>query len=145
MKDIAIRVPVAGCLGGLIYQTFVWIFNIVGIAKITPFQVGAYMLIKPGSDIITLSAQLLGTVQHFSNSIFLALIVAYIIDLMCSDYFMIKGLAFGGIVYFILYGVIGRFIFPVSLLQPDLTTSTIFMLGNLLYGLTVATVLRAFS
>jgi len=55
MKDIAIRASVAGFLGGLIYQTFVWIFNIVGIAKITPFQVGAYMLIKPGSDITTLS------------------------------------------------------------------------------------------
>jgi len=64
---------------------------------------------------------------------------------MGFDYFKIKGLTFGGIIYFILYGVIGRFIIPVSLLQPDLTTSTIFMLGNLLYGLTVATVLRAFS
>jgi len=113
MKDIVIRASIAGCLGGLIYQTFVWIFYLLGFAKITPLHVSAYMLIKPGADITTFSTQLLGTVQHFSNSILLALIVAYIFELIGFDFFIIKGIAFGGIIYFILYGVIGRFIIPI--------------------------------
>ncbi len=145
MKDIVIRSSIAGCLGGLIYQIFVWVFYLFGIAKITPYQVGAYMLVQPASDHTMLFNQLLGSVQHFSNSIFFAFIAASISKLIGLDYFILKGLAFGAILYFILYGVIGRFIMPVSLLQPDVGTSVIFLIGNLLYGLTVATVFTSLS
>jgi hypothetical protein len=137
MKDIVVRSTVAGCIGGLIYQVFVWIFNFIGIAKITPFQIGAYMLVKPGSDYTMVLNQLLGSVQHFSNSILLAFIAASLSQLIGLDYYLLKGVAFGAILYFIIYGVIGRFIIPVSLLQPDIATSTIYLFGNLLYGLAV--------
>jgi len=143
MKDIFIRSSIAGCLGGLIYQVFVWIFYLLNIAKITPFQIGAYMLVKPGSDFTMLLNQLLGSVQHFTNCIILAFIAAAIAELIGLDHFILKGVAYGGILYFLIYGVIGRYIIPVSLLQPDLATSTTFLAGNLLYGLTVVSVLAA--
>lgn len=143
MKNIFIRSSIAGCLGGLIYQVFVWIFYLLDIAKITPFQIGAYMLVKPGSDFTMPLNQLLGSVQHFSNSIILAFIPAAIADYIGLDHFIFKGVVYGGIIYFLIYGVIGRYIIPVSLLQPDLATSATFLAGNLLYSLTVTSVLAA--
>ncbi|NLM21018.1 MAG: hypothetical protein GX207_04635 [Peptococcaceae bacterium] len=145
MKDIFIRSLIAGCLGGLIYQMFVWVFYLFDLAKITPFQIGAYMLVKPGSDFTMIFNQLLGSVQHFSNSILIAFVIAAIAERIGLDHFILKGTALGGILYFIIYGVVGRYIIPVSLLQPDLVTSTIFLAGNLLYGLTVVSVLATLN
>lgn len=140
MRDSAVKGILSGVAGGIAYQVFVWVFYLLGIADITPFQVGAYILIKPGLDITTLSAQALGMVQHFANSCILGLIAVLVIRWLGSDYLWIKGVSYGAVIYFLLYGVIARTIIPVRVLQPNLSTSAVFLFGNLAFGVTTTLV-----
>ncbi|MBS4025893.1 MAG: hypothetical protein KGZ96_09495 [Clostridia bacterium] len=144
-KDTTVFGVLAGVLGGTAYQGFVWIFYLIRIAKITPYQIGAYVLIKPGLDITSFSAQLLGMVQHYANSALLAIIALYLLRLMGTDYAWLKGLSFGGVIYFLLYGVIAKAVVPVGILQPDLSTSAVFMFGNLIFGLVTVLTLVYYS
>lgn len=66
MRDSMVAGVLAGIAGGLFYQIFVWISYLMGIAKITPFQLSAYVLIKPGLGISSLPAQGLGMALHFA-------------------------------------------------------------------------------
>lgn len=75
-------------------------------------------------------------IQHFANCALVALIGIYFIRLVGNDYLWIKGIAYGAVIYYIIYGGIAKFVIPANILQPDLITSTIFMIGNLIFGLT---------
>jgi len=114
MRDSAIKGLFSGIAGGIAYQVFVWVFYLWNIANITPFQLGAYILIPPGSDITTLSAQGLGMIQHFANSSLLGLIAVFLLRLFGNDYIWIKGVSYGAVLYFLIYGVIAKAIIPVS-------------------------------
>ena len=139
--SIAIR---SGLLGGLAYQVFGWVFKQAGLAKITPFEVGAYTLLKPGSDIFSIQAQALGSVQHFANSVLIATMILYIIKLMDSNYTALNGVFAGIIIYFLLYGVIAKLVVPVDILQPDYSTSVVFLFGNIVYGIVANVVLSRY-
>ncbi len=142
-KDSIVLSVLAGILGGTAYQVFVWIFYLMGIAKITPYQLGAYVLIKPGLDITLLSSQLLGMVQHYAISTLIAFIALQFLRFIGTDNAYLKGLSAGAIIYFLVYGLLAKAVVPVSILQPDFATSTIFMFGNLIFGLvTVLTIVK---
>lgn len=145
-KDTAVLGILTGILGGTAYHIFVWVFYLIGIAKITPYQLGAYVLIRPGLDITSLSAQLLGMIQHYGNSIVIAFATLYFIRKVGTDYAWLKGLALGIIVYFLLYGMLAKTVIPVSILQPDFATSVVYMFGNLIFGIvTVLSLVRLSS
>ncbi len=56
----------SGIVGGLVFHVFIWMFYVVlGIADVTPSLLGAYIAIKPGPEIATLSAQAIGMVVQF--------------------------------------------------------------------------------
>ncbi len=136
-RDTAVLGIVAGILGGTVYQVFIWMFYLMGFAKITPFQLGAYISVKPGSDITLLSAQLLGMVQHYSLSILVAVIALYLLRQIGIDHAWLKGLALGAIINLFIYGLTAKAVIPVSVLQPDLATSTIYMFAHLIFGLVI--------
>jgi len=135
MRDSALTGIIAGVIGGIAYQSFMYVFYLVGISETTPFHLGAYILLRPGLDISAVPAQALGMVQHLANSSLLGLIAVYLLRYMGTDYLWLKGLAFGGVIYFLIYGVIAKAVIPVHILQPNLSTSTAYMFGNLLFGL----------
>jgi len=140
MRDTAVKGLIAGIAGGLFFQVFVWIFYLMGIAASTPFRLGAYILIRPGLDIGSLPAQGLGAVQHFALSALLGVITVYILRLMGPDFSGVKGLVFGGLIYFLVYGVLAKAVIPVQILQPNLATSIVYLFGNLFFGLTTTSV-----
>lgn len=145
-KDTFVIGVIAGIVGGTVYQGFVWVFYLIGIAKITPYHLGAYILIKPGSDITSISSQLLGMVQHYALSVLFAVIALYLLRIMGTDYAWLKGLFWGAIIYFLVYGLLAKAVIPVGILQPDLVTSTIFMFGNVIFGVvTVLTLVKYFD
>lgn len=136
MRDSVVKGVFAGVAGGMFYQIFVWIFNMMGIAATTPFQLGAYVLVKPGLDISSLPAQGLGAVQHFALASLLGVIILYLLRFIGTDFLGIKGLFYGGTVYFLIYGLLAKTVIPVNILQPDLATSVVYLFGNLFFGLT---------
>lgn len=144
-KDTAITAIISGGIAGLVYQGFVWLFYIFGVAKINPFQIGAYVMVQPGVDITSIPAQALGFVQHTVHSIFLAAIAIYVLRLIGLDHWFLKGLAFGGLLYFFLYGIASRFVIPPSIYQPDVATSTVFLFGNLIFGLVSVYIINQLS
>lgn len=142
--DTAVVGVLAGVLGGTTHQLFMWVFYLMKIAKITPFQLGAYVAIKPGLDITSIPAQLLGMLQHYALSTIIAVIAFYCLQKIGTDYLLFKGFVFGLAVYFLVYGWLAKTVIPVEVLQPDLATSVVYLLGNLIYGITMTICLAKF-
>ena len=140
-SDTAVLGVITALVGGTAYQVFVWFFYLLGIAKITPFQIGAYIFIRPGLDFTSLPAQLLGMVQHYSLSTILAFITSYCLQKIGTDYLLLKGLLLGITIYFLFFGVLAKFVVPVEILQPDFATSVVYLFGNLVFGIAASQVL----
>ncbi len=136
MRDTVLAGTFAGIAGGLFYQVFVWVLLLSGIAQTTPFRLGAYVLVRPGVNLSSLPAQGLGAAQHFALASLFGIIIVYLLRLVGTDFLAVKGLVYGGIIYFLIYGVLAKAVIPVHILQPDLTTSIVHLFGNLFFGLT---------
>lgn len=141
MRDSIFAGVVAGIVGGTLDQAIVWALSLLGIAKVTPLQLGAYVVTRPGTDITALPAQALGAVPHYALSFLFGVIGVLMLRRFGTDHLGIKGLTYGAVVYFLAYSLVGRATFPVPLLQPDPATSVAFLFGNLAFGL--ATVFTA--
>ena len=75
-SDTAVLGVITALVGGTAYQVFVWFFYLLGIAKITPFQIGAYIFIRPGLTSLHCPPNCY-MVQHYSLSTILAFITSY--------------------------------------------------------------------
>jgi len=143
-SDTAVVGVLAGIVGGTAHQLFMWVFYLMGTAKITAFQLGAYVAIKPGLDITSIPAQLLGMLQHYALSTILAVFAFYCLQKIGTDYLLLKGLLFGVAVHFIVYGWLAKTAIPVDILQPDFATSVVFLFSHLVFGVaSVLTLVKA--
>lgn len=135
MRDSAVTGLISGIVGGIVHQVFIWTFYSLGIADVTPSLLGAYIAVKPGADITSLSAQTIGMVVHLTTSISLGVIAVYLIRLMGDDYLWVKGVAYGAVIYLLLWGAIAKLVVPVQVLQPNLATSGVFLVSHLIFGM----------
>lgn len=144
-SDTATLGVLAGVVGGTVHQALVWLFYLMGIAKITPYQLGAYVVIKPGLDITSFSAQLLGMLQHYALSTIVAIIMLYCLQQIGTDFLLLKGFLFGLALYFLIYGWLAKTVIPVDVLQPDFATSVVYLFGNLIFGIVATLTLARFA
>ncbi len=63
------------------------------------------------------------------------MIAVYLIRSMGDDYLWVKGVALGAGVYIFLYGFIAKLVVPVQVLQPNLATSGVFLVGHIIFGM----------
>lgn len=82
--------------------------------------------------------------QHYALSTIIAVIAFYCLQKIGTDYLLFKGFVFGLAVYFLVYGWLAKTVIPVEVLQPDLATSVVYLLGNLIYGITMTICLAKF-
>ena len=134
MRDSGVIGLISGIAGGIVFQVFIWISTIFGIAGVTPSQIGAYLFAN-STEITTLSAQIIGMVAHLINSAILGVILVYILRLMGTDYLWVKGVAYGGAIHLLAYGAILRIFIPVKVLQPNLPTSLVFFISHIIFGI----------
>jgi hypothetical protein len=135
MRDSAVTGIISGIIAGLTFQVFVWTFYVLGIADTTPSLLGTYVAVNPGAEVTSFYAQTIGIVIHLTLSTFLGVIAVYMIHLMGNDYLWVKGIAFGAMAYLFIYGAIAKLIVPVQILQPNLATSGVFLIGHLIFGI----------
>lgn len=135
MRDSIVTGTVAGLFGAVTFQAFIWIFYLTGVAKTTPFHLGAYISLKPGYNVSAVPAQALGAANHLVLGTLLGLVAVILLHKVGTDHPWLKGLTFGGTIHFLIYGVLAKTVIPVQILQPDLATSTVFLFGNLIFGL----------
>lgn len=135
MHDSAVTGFISGIVAGLVFHVFIWIFYFLGIADTTLSLLGAYIAVSPGTAITTLPAQTIGMVVHLTISTFHGVVAVYLIRLLGDDYLWVKGAAFGAVLYLFFYIGIAKFIVPVQILQPNLATSTVFLVGHIIFGM----------
>lgn len=139
MRDSGVIGLISGIAGGIIFQLFIWIFYLFGFAGVTPSQIGTYLFAHT-TQITTLSAQIIGMTAHLTNSALLGVIAVYILRLMGTDYLWVKGVAYGSAIHLLVYGAILKIFIPVKVLQPNLTTSLVFLISHILFGIVTAAV-----
>lgn len=135
MRDSIVTGLIAGILGGLVYLVPAWGLWLAGIAKTTPLHISAHVFLPPGAATGTIPALTFGFIVHLIVSALLGIIAVGMLRLTGADYLWAKGLAFGGTVYLLVYGLIAQAFIPAAVLHPDLVTSAVFLFGHLVYGL----------
>ncbi|MFZ5944737.1 MAG: hypothetical protein ACOYVD_11540 [Bacillota bacterium] len=142
LRDRLTRGFLAGIFGGIPMNIFDLISFYLGISELRFIDWAAIMIygVKPGNipeTVFALLAQII-----FSGV--LGIIFAYLITLVNSVNYLLKGAIFGSFTWFLLYGI--SLLFKVEATIPlHLDTAASDFLGSIIYGLVLAKTLYWFS
>ena len=135
MKDRLIAGGLAGLAAGItqnIYGVFVKGLGITDRAFSDFAAVVVMHTIQP-----SLVAGIVGFISHLIVGVMFGVIFAYIILLTSSRYFLLKGLGYGAVLWFLLMGFGTIFDLPLFSNIPPVPALTTFI-GALIYGFAVA-------
>jgi hypothetical protein len=138
--DRNIKGLIAGITGGIIMG--IWSFfsyHILSFAKLRYADWASLLIFgeKP-SNIYML---ILATIAHIMWSGFLGVIFAFLIPIISSRYYLIKGAFYGFMTSFLIYTIPSLFGMP-RLSKISLETAVTDILGGLIWGITTILVLR---
>lgn len=139
MKDRLVAGALAGAVAALVQDAYGLTVKALGITDRIFTDFAAVMIMfKPEKGALGF---LVGLIAHVIVGIIFGIVFAYIILKTSSNYFLLKGLCYGLILWFLLLGLGTMWRLPLFTVVPPKPALVIFV-GALLYGLVTAYILK---
>lgn len=103
MRDTITIGTIAGLISTTVLTIFVWVVRVLGYKFITTWDTAANVLVDK-SLIHTPIGQLIGFVAHFTLGAFFGVMVAYTLRFTGKDYYLLKGIGLGALVWLVSIG-----------------------------------------
>lgn len=141
INDRMTRGIIAGASGALVQNVYMLLAKSLDLTDIMYVDVARHFIFtQPYDGFLAVFVALLA---HFTIDSFWGVVFAFLIEHTSSRFYMLKGFAFGTSIWFFIR-VFGTKIFGVVPGSPPLT-ALVFFVGAVLFGLTIAIVLRLFD
>ena len=139
IKDRLVSGALAGSVGAVIQNTYAFIAKSLGFQGPVYIDYGEYLLFyKDQSGPLT---SFFGFIGHFVWDIIIGIIFAYLILNTSSRYYLLKGILYGVIVWFLIKAGSTLFKIPeVITVLPH--TVAFFFFGSILFGISLAYTLK---
>jgi hypothetical protein len=139
IRDWMVSGAIAGVMGGICQNIYAGLLNIWGMPGSYYIEYGKVLLFARNPS--GLLPDGLGLLAHFAWDIILAIVFVCIIQQTSQRYFLLKGLLYGMIVWFLIRA--GATLFKIPIINQDLPhTIALFFIGSLLFGVVIVNTLR---
>ena len=144
MRDTIMRGVIAGAVATPVQAGLNWAWFFIGLADSTLTQLFARaLLIIPPGRAVTLGENIVGLVGHFIIGLLFAVIISYIIRYSGWDYYLIKGVGTGMLIWAIHLGLL-PYLAQMPMARP-VPVAMLHLLDHGIWGLLTVYMLRVFS
>lgn len=139
IKDRLVNGALAGTAGAVVQNTYAFTLILAGYKGPSYVDYGKAIVFY--KTIEGPSALALGLIGHFVWNIILGVIFAYIIMLTSSRYYLLKGIIYGLVVWFLIK--MGSSMFEIAeIVEINPAAAAVFLSGAILFGVAIAYTLK---
>ncbi len=139
IEDRVTRAFLAGTAGAVAQDIYVYIAKLAGLTDRTYLDYARIMIMFKNHDGVL--ATIVSIIGHMITDMLFAVLFVYFIKVTSAKYMYLKGIIYGGVIWFILIGLGTLFRLPVFTTAPPSAALALFV-GAVMYGAIVVFTLK---
>lgn len=143
IKDTIANAALAGTIATVAQESFSWLIYWLGIAKSTPAHYAARLL--TGNPNIPANKLWIGLAGHLITGLIFGLAFVYLMRRLGKDYYILKGITFGGLLWIVTYAIIPNLTRQNLGLNSDTMTVLIDLITYFIWGIIASLLINKYA